>query len=182
MHGFTQIWENLPSRFDASQSLPLHICDIVPWIGAAALLFSIRSLRSLAYFWGIGLSVWALITPILSVGPAHLRYWLFWLGHGQIIGTAAYLVVVLKYRPRMRDLGVVAIATIVYVLAVLPVDFLFDADYGYVGRQSPTAPLGPWPARVLIVLLAECLIFVLLILPWQGLHWRAKRKVPKTSS
>lgn len=167
LQGFTQVRSNLPGRFDAVSSLPLHICDLVPWIGAAALLSSRSWPRSLAYFWGFGLSGWAFILPVLTHGPGRIEFWLFWLGHGQIIGTAAYLVGVLGHRPSGRGFAQAAVATAVYSALILPYDLWFGADYGYLGRDSATERLGPWPLRIAPILAGEMAIFALLLLPWR---------------
>jgi len=172
VQGFTQIWTNTAARFDPQRSLPLHICDIVPWVGVVALLSSSHLARSLAYFWGIGLGIWAFIMPILSAGPATLDFWLFWLGHAQIMATAAYIIVVLDFRPTGKSLGVSILATLVYSMAMLPLDLALDADYGYVGKRSAAAPLGPWPGRVLSLIIGKIVVFAVLYAPW----WLRRRR------
>ncbi|MEM7433371.1 MAG: hypothetical protein AAF351_15720, partial [Pseudomonadota bacterium] len=54
-----QVSGNLPGNFDPQRSLPLHVCDIVPWIGIFALLRPRPWSLSITYFWGIGLSIFA---------------------------------------------------------------------------------------------------------------------------
>ena len=46
--------------FDLYESLPLHFCDISGLVAAAALLFPLRKIVTLLYFWGVGLSITAL--------------------------------------------------------------------------------------------------------------------------
>ena len=166
VQGFTQIWVNLPGRFDLLRTLPLHICDIVPWIGAAALLGASRWTRSLTFFWGFGLSIWAFVVPELNAGPANLEFWLFWIGHTQIIATAAYLCFVDEFRPTAQDFRVTALCTILYAVVVVPIDVLISANYGSFGRSSAVATLGPWPARIPVLVLVEILIFLALAAPW----------------
>jgi len=172
LQGFTQLWTNLSGRFDLTRTLPLHICDLVPWIGVAALLSGRAWTFALAYYWGIGLSGWAFIVPVLTHGPAHLDFWLFWGGHLQIIGTAAYLVAVLGHRPTARGLATTALATVIYSALVLPADIAWGADYGYLGRSSAAEPFGPWPARVAVLVAVEILLCSLLLLPWRWIPLR----------
>jgi hypothetical integral membrane protein (TIGR02206 family) len=164
---FSQTWQNWPGNFDLRYTLPLHVCDLVVLAIPFALLASWRFPRTLLYFWGLGLSVFAFLLPILREGPDHLAFWMFWIGHLQILGSAVYMVAVGGYRPRLRDVGVGFAATCVYVALVLPVDVVLGVDYGNVGPgESPSALLGPWPGRVAVMLALEGLLFVLLWAPW----------------
>ncbi|NRA58733.1 MAG: TIGR02206 family membrane protein, partial [Phycisphaerales bacterium] len=76
----------LPAQFEIGKSLPLHLCDVLGWLGPFALLLAAppRWLRTILYFWGIGLSTQAFFTPTLEQGPGDLRFWLFWISHTQI--------------------------------------------------------------------------------------------------
>ncbi len=162
----TQIWENLPQRIDVTFSLPLHICDLSIWLAPLALLLRWRWPKTLLYFWGIGLSIWALFMPILQAGPANLRFWLFWAGHTFIVGSALYTTFVLGYRPSMRDVAIAALATVGYALAIVPLNLMLGADYGLMGPRSAAAELGPWPWRVPFLLILELMLFVILWMPW----------------
>jgi hypothetical integral membrane protein (TIGR02206 family) len=163
---FTQVWLNRPEAFLLQKSLPLYTCDIVPWIGLAALLRPTRFSLSLSYFWGFGLSIWAFVLPALEAGPAGMRFWLFWAGHMQILATAAYLTVIDSYRPSAADLGIAIRWTFIYAALVVPLDIAIDADYGYFGNRSVIDALGPWPQRIAYLLFLECVAFLALYWPW----------------
>ncbi len=162
-----QVWSQLPGRFDPALSLPLHICDIVPWIGIVALLTENRRARAILYFWAFGLSIFAFLRPALRLGPAHPEFWVFWTAHAQILATAAYAVAVLGYRPDGAGFRTAAVALLLYSVAVLPIALWLGADYGYVGPSPLTAPLGPWPQRLVPIFFGELAIFGLLLLPFR---------------
>jgi len=154
--GFTQVWWLLPDNFELGYSLPLHFCDLAPWFAPFALLLHARFTQTMLYFWGLALSSWAFIAPILTAGPAHGAFWLFWLGHSQIIGSAVYSVAVDAYRPGLRDVAVAALLTLAYNITIL---------LG-LNMPGPLSPLGPWPWRAPLIILGEWLLFVLLWLPF----------------
>jgi hypothetical integral membrane protein (TIGR02206 family) len=163
-----QVWQNLPGNFDFRYSLPLYLCDLVVLAIPLALLTRSRPSRSLLYFWGIGLAFFAFLLPILGEGPAHLAFWMFWLGHTQIVGSAVYLVAALGYRPSAGDVRTAFLFTCAYVAGILPFDAAFGVDYGGVGPDpSSTEIFGPWPLRVLVIVILEGALFVLLWLPWR---------------
>lgn len=150
------VYWNLPGQFDLRESLPLQLCDLACLNAPLALLTHRRLPRALSFFWGIGLSTQAWVTPTLLEGPAHEKYYLFWLVHLSIVGTAVYDLAVRRYRPTLRDLLMAVAATIVYALAMVGVNHFLDSNYGFVGNQLRSTPtlvdrLGPWPDRVFIM-------------------------------
>ena len=55
---------------------------------------------------------------------------------------------------------------------VLPLDVMFGVNYGYVGPTKPQKPtlidaLGPWPARVFVIVGLTMVVFAMMTLPWQ---------------
>lgn len=161
---FTLVWNAaalvfylVPANFDPRESWPLHVCDVAAWVAPAALLTQRRWLRTLLYFFGIGLSSQAFVTPVVEEGVGSLRYWLFWIGHTQIVGSALYDVAVLGYRPRWRDLLIAAGSLVAYALLVTPINLAWGLNYGYIGDGRPERPtlidrLGPWPLRLVPML------------------------------
>jgi hypothetical integral membrane protein (TIGR02206 family) len=152
------IWWLLPSNFHLAVSLPLQLCDLAVWIAPLALLTQNRTLRALLFFWGLGLSTQAFVSPIVDGGVNTVEFWLFWVGHTQIIGSAAYDSAVLGFRPKARDFIIVSGISIAAALAMLGFDLATGTNYWYVGNSSPDKPtivdlLGPWPLRVVWIML-----------------------------
>lgn len=163
----TTIWWLLPQNFSWRVSLPLHICDIVAVLAAVAMLATTRWVWAVLYFWGIGLSIFAFIMPSLTHGPGHVEFYLFWLTHLQIIGTTAYLVTVMRYRPTTHDWMIAELLITLYTIAIFPLDAAFDLNYGYIGPiDSPARIVGAWPGRVLNMYLMQFVLFGVLLLPW----------------
>lgn len=168
----------LPANYEIEEALPLHICDITSLAAPLVLLTRVRLLRTVLYFWGLGLSIQALITPIIEEGPLYVAFWLFWLTHGAIIGTAVYDIVAWRYRPTFRDAAIAIAAVTVWLGVVLAVDLTLPANYGYVGNTTPDRPtvidqLGPWPLRVFKMYAAVLLLFLAMWFPWSLVRGRA---------
>lgn len=169
--GSTLVWQTIavawylwPSHFDMVESLPLHMCDLAAWIAPFALLTQKRLLRTLLFFWGIGLSTQAFVTPVVDGGVDTVTFWLFWIGHTQIVGSAVYDVGVLGYRPTWRDYLSVTAVNIACLAIILPFDLWTGTNYWYVGNMRPEHPtlidrLGPWPLRVVwMFLIAQAVL------------------------
>lgn len=167
----TTVYWLLPSNFDIAKSLPLHLCDVVGWLGPFALLLAhtrrMRWLRTVLYFWGIGLSTQAFFTPTVVQGPDDPRFWLFWISHTQIVGAAIYDIVVRGYRPELRDLKAAIIASLAWMVPLVVLNWITGLNYGYLGPELEGETvlnlLPPWPWRVLTM---AGIVLVLFTLMW----------------
>ncbi len=146
----------VPANFDAGKSLPLHLCDVAGWLGPFALLLAhtrkTRWLRTMLYFWGIGLSTQAFLTPTLSEGPGDPRFWFFWISHTQIVGAAVYDIIARGYRPSARDFKTAIIATLCWMVPIVLFNMATGLNYGYLGKELEGTTilnaLPPWPWRI----------------------------------
>ena len=168
----------LPAQFEARTSLPLQLCHLAALAATASLASEQRLFRTLAYYWGFGLSTQALFTPALEEGPAILWFWVFWQQHGMIFAVACYDLVVRGYRPSWADYRHACLATFAYFCLVFPLDLAFDLNYGFVGRSLPEYPtiidvLGPWPQRLVLIFAIIAAVMALITWPWQHSRPRA---------
>ncbi|MGI8619596.1 MAG: TIGR02206 family membrane protein [Gemmatimonadaceae bacterium] len=164
-------WWLLPARFDAARALPLHVCDVTSLLAGVVLLLPRRRLRALLYFWGIGMSLQAIVTPEIAFEADSIWFWIFWTSHAGIIGIAIYDVVVRGYRPDWADFRFVVLAGLAYLAVVLAINVMLGFNYGYVGNARPGEAsiidfLGPWPYRVAVMAVLVIGVMVLLMLPW----------------
>ncbi|MBB6431302.1 YwaF family protein [Algisphaera agarilytica] len=177
---------------DWADSLPLHVCDLAGLLGPVALLTRQRVLRTTLYFWAMGLTIWGMITPTLTHGPEHIRFWLFWISHAGVIFYAVYDCVVNRYRPFFADWGTVCLVTMGYLAVVLPINLANEGwNYAYIGdveldAATPLALLPDWPWRILGIQVLGATIFALVWLPWVVLRWirpdECGRETPESSA
>jgi hypothetical integral membrane protein (TIGR02206 family) len=167
------IWWNRHG-LDPATGLPLQICDLNGLVAPLALLTGKRWLRATLYFWTFALTVQAFIQPSLTLGPASPVFWWFWAAHSIVLASAVYDLAVLGFRPQWRDLGYAYGVSALYVAAIVPVDLLLGANYGFIGNPPPGVEippfvdaLGPWPLRGVMVVVLGASAFALLALPWQ---------------
>lgn len=165
---------NLEGGFNPERSVPLNMCRLGAFIAAAALLLPDpphRWARALLYFWGLGLSSQAFITPVFPEGPARPVFWVFWLGHTQIVGAAIYDLVVRRYRPTGRDCALAVALGCLYAIVVFIVNWAAGTNYAGLGNATFELPnlaqhLGPWPWRPLWIALIGAAWLVILWKAW----------------
>ena len=158
---------------DWREGLPLHLCDLNGLIAPYALITGQRWARATLYFWTAALTSQAFIQPALTAGTASLVFWAFWAAHTIIAACAVYDIVVHGFRPRWADFSCAVTASLVYAVAIVPINGWLDADYGYLGDPSPdisiptfVLALGPWPQRAVILAALVPLGFIVVLLPW----------------
>jgi len=163
-------WQASPFRWE--QSLPLHFCNAANLIGAWAVATRHRLAQGLIYFWFFALCSVAFVMPFLFSGPATLWFWIFWAYHLFIALSVAWVLGVDRYRPGLRDAAVAFSWTLLYTGALFLLNLATGWNYGFVGPDRPNQPaaiafFGPWPLRVLWMVLVTAALFLALALPWR---------------
>ena len=161
-------------------SLPLGLCEIGTFIAAAALWWRQDFLVELTYFWGLGGTIQALLTPeLFNLFPSYF-YFQYYINHGGIVLAALYLVAGLGLVPRRGAVLRVAAITIAYLVVIAGVDRLTGGDYLYLASPPPTFSLlnlmGPWPWYIGSMILLGFVFLLLLDLPL----WPARSRTSKS--
>jgi hypothetical integral membrane protein (TIGR02206 family) len=178
------IWWNWHG-LDPRTGLPLQLCDVNGLLAPLALVSGWRVARATLYFWTAALTVQAFIQPSLTAGPALPVFWAFWIAHSLIVACAIYDLVVLRYRPSWSDLGRALVLSAAYIAVVVPVNYWFGANYGFIGNPAALADvppfvraLGPWPQRAIVLTALVPVGFVIVLLPWLLCGLRRKPELP----
>ncbi|MFK7759995.1 MAG: TIGR02206 family membrane protein [Phycisphaerales bacterium] len=158
-----------PGQWDLDDSLPFHMCRWTVWIAAWMMLTLDRRARSIMLFWGLGLSTQVFFTPFLDEGHGSMGFWIYWLNHVQIVGVALYDIVVLGFRPNFKDLRFGILTGIGFAALVFVINILLGTNYGYLGAAdhevaSLIDKLGPYPLRVVWMVLASAVVMVVMYL------------------
>lgn len=132
-----------------SASLPLHLCGMAAFLTAWVLWRRSYGAYEVAYFWGVGGTVPALLTPDLTAGFPDPAFFYFFGTHGLILLGVLYATFACDYRPRLRSVGKTVLATLLLMLVITPVNLFLDANYMYLRAKPEGATLmdylGPWP-------------------------------------
>jgi len=134
---------------DWKHSLPLDLCRINEFVCAFMLVRRSYPVFQVAYFWALGGSVSALLTPDLAYGFPDPRFLLFFFGHGVAVVAALYAVFGYGFWPRLRSVGITLLVSIVYAVIIAGVNQLLDTNFLFLRAKPESASvldlLGPWP-------------------------------------
>ena len=130
-------------------SLPVQLCDVGGFVAAAALLWRQLLLVEVAYFWGLGGTLQALLTPDLKDHFPSFPYLQFYVTHDMVILAALFLVVGLGLLPRRGAVRRIFVLTLAFAALVGLIDLVTGGNYMYL-RAVPVSGsllnlMGPWP-------------------------------------
>jgi hypothetical integral membrane protein (TIGR02206 family) len=152
-------------------TLPLELCNWVLIACLVGLFFSNQLASEIAYFWGLGGTLQAILTPDLGNGFPSWDFVLFFWGHGSTLVAIAFLISRKGFIPRARSVLRMFLALNLYALVVGTVDGLFHWNYGYLCQKPAMSSLldylGPWPWYLISLEFLALAIFSLLDLPWR---------------
>jgi hypothetical integral membrane protein (TIGR02206 family) len=156
--------------FSVRHSLPLQICDLA-WIFVVWALLTTHPLPlALTYYWGLTLSVQALVQPTLTEPFPDVEFLVFWGKHVLIVWGAVYLCLSLRRGPDWSSYRTAVVWTLGWLVAVLCLNALLGSNYGYVTAKPSEATvldiLGPWPVYVVAEMAIVAGGWALITLPW----------------
>lgn len=165
---YIHLW--LSGEFGADWALPFELCHWVLIASIMMLFFPNQLASEIAYFWGLGGTLQAVLTPDIGSGfPSWDFVMSFW-GHGVTLLAIVFLIAGRAFRPRRDSLIRMFLALNLYGAVAGLIDVTFGWNYGYL-CQKPFRPslldyLGPWPWYLLCLELLALAIFFVLLLPW----------------
>ncbi|MGV0603907.1 YwaF family protein [Mycolicibacterium sp. XJ1904] len=152
-------------------SVPLQLTDLATVVAAYALWSQRQWAYALTYYWGLVLSVQALISPVLR-GPdfPHYRFLAFYAIHLLVVWAAIYLTWGRGMRPDWRDYRLAVAVTSGWAVVTLVFNRIADTNYGFTNYKPETASvldvLGPWPVYIVSTAALVFAVWALMTWPW----------------
>jgi hypothetical integral membrane protein (TIGR02206 family) len=154
-----------------SASLPVQLCDVGGFVAAAALLWRRLLLVEVAYFWGLGGTLQAVLTPDLQGHHfPSFPYLQFYLTHDLVILAALFLVIGLALQPRPGAVRRIYLLTLGFAVAVSVIDLVSGGNYMYLRMPAPGSLLeviGPWPWYIATGAVLTLVVLVILDAPFR---------------
>ena len=116
---------------DWRQILPMQMCDWGMVVVIVAMWTGNQRWFEVAYFWGIGGTLQAVLTPNLRFGFPDWRFISFFTSHCGIIVGVIFLMLTRRYRPYPMSIVRVWLWSEFYFVVTLIVDELTGVNYGF---------------------------------------------------
>lgn len=166
-----QLWCGFTGVWTAEYNLPFHLCSVATIICAVMLYKNSYDIYKLAYFWGLGGAIPAIITPDLSgYNYPHYVFFKFFILHGLIIVSVIYMTFVHSYKLSLKDFINAFIYTNILALVTIPVNVITGGNYLFLCRKPDALTLldylGPWPWYIIPMELVVFIMFFMMYLPF----------------
>ena len=165
-----QVMSMVPPYWNLAHSLPLQLCDLA-WMVTAYALWSGRPWAfALTYYWGLTLTIQALITPGLQFDFPHVSFFMFWGGHGLAVLAAIFLTWGLGLRPGWNSYRFAYAVTLMWIFVTLLFNYAAGTNYGFLNAKPEGASildlLGPWPWYLAAEIALVAVLWALITWPW----------------
>jgi hypothetical integral membrane protein (TIGR02206 family) len=165
------LWNYFTGQWTIQTMLPLHLCSLLVFLSAVMLATKSYAIYEFAYFLGIAGASQALLTPDAGIyGFPHFRFFQIMISHGAIFTAAIYMTAVEGFRPYWRSLRRVIVGMNLYMLMVMPINYLIGSNYLFIAHKPETPSLldvlGPWPWYIIPVEILAITLMFLLYLPF----------------
>ncbi|MEP6809868.1 MAG: TIGR02206 family membrane protein [Chthoniobacterales bacterium] len=153
------------------QILPMQLCDWAMVVMMVALVSGNRRWFDVAYFWGIGGTLQAVLTPNLRFGFPDLRFLSFFIAHSGIIIGVVFLMLTRQLRPSPRSIVRAFLWSELYFVVALAVDLVTGVNYGFLLHKPEAFSLlsllsDSWPLYLLGMHGLALVFFAILYLPF----------------
>ena len=158
--------------YDLLNVLPFHMCALSAFSISIFLLTNKRIFYEVAFFWGIGGGLMALLQPDTPLDFPDPVFIIFYLSHGGMLLAIGHASIALENRP---DLGSVKKAIMISLVVIVLIYFLNlilgpPANFWYLGARPDGASiidLMPDPPRhIPIVVMLGLIMFSIIYLPY----------------
>src|SRR4030095_8456497 len=156
---------------DWRQMLPMQMCDWGMVVVMVAMWTSSQRWFEVAYFWGIGGTLQAVLTPNLRYGFPDWRFISFFTSHCGIIVGVVFLMLTRHYRPYPMSIVRVWLWSELYFVIALVGDLVTGANYGFLMHKPEAFSIlsflsDSWPVYLLQMHGVALLFFLVLYAPF----------------
>ncbi len=113
------------------EALPLQLCDWATVVVVIAMFATSPRWFEVAYFWGIGGTFQAILTPNLPFGFPDLRFISFFIAHSGIIVGIIFMMLVHRFRPYPVSIIRAFLWSEIYFVVTYTYDRLTGVNFGF---------------------------------------------------
>jgi len=143
------IYHMLFGNYDFRTDLPLYLCSLLALIIPVFTYYRKYWMYELLVFWIIAGTSQGVITPDIVEGFPAFDYFRYWVVHLGLLIVIFYATFVFDMRPRLRSVFKSILALQVYVVVMMLLNYLVNANYSYLNHKPESASvldyLGEWP-------------------------------------
>lgn len=157
--------------YNFKTDLPLYLCSLLALVIPIFTYYRKYWMFEILVFWIIGGTIQGVLTPDISKGFPSFDYFRYWMVHLGLLSIIFYFIFVFKMKPTLRSVFKSFLALQVYVVLMVGLNYVLDANYFYLNQKPKSASLldyfGEWPYYILVGQLIIIPLFLLIYLPFR---------------
>ena len=167
--------------YDLLNVLPFHMCALSAFSISIFLLTNKRIFYEVAFFWGIGGGLMALLQPDTPLDFPDPVFIIFYLSHGAMLLAIGHASIALENRPNLDSVKKAIMVSLVVIVVIYFINLILGppANFWYLGARpdgTSIMDLMPDPPRhIPIVITLGLIMFSIIYLPY-WLYDRLKAK------
>ena len=158
--------------YDLLNVLPFHMCALSAFSISFFLLTNKRIFYEVAFFWGIGGGLMALLQPDTPLDFPDPVFIIFYLSHGAMLLAIGHASIALENRPNLDSVKKAIMVSLVVIVVIYFINLILGppANFWYLGARpdgTSIMDLMPDPPRhIPIVITLGLIMFSIIYLPY----------------
>ena len=158
--------------YDLLNVLPFHMCALSAFSISIFLLTNKRIFYEVAFFWGIGGGLMALLQPDTPLDFPDPVFIIFYLSHGAMLLAIGHASIALENRPNLDSVKKAIVVSLVAIVVIYFINLILGppANFWYLGARpdgTSIMDLMPDPPRhIPIVITLGLIMFSIIYLPY----------------
>lgn len=178
------VYHIILGEYDFSKELPLFLCSFLALIIPIFTHYRKYWMYEILLFWIIAGTSQGVITPDIAEGFPSFDYFRYWNVHLGLLTIIFYATFVLKMRPKFKSVFKSFFALQIYVIIIMGINLLLDANYSYLNYKPESASaldyLGDWPYYILVMEAILIPFFLLIYLPFHLIERNKNKAISQT--
>jgi hypothetical integral membrane protein (TIGR02206 family) len=129
------LWNFSKGNFDLSL-LPLGLCALSMYITSLALFKKSEKVFQFIFPWAVSGALISLFIANLDYNIPHFRYFHYFYNHGFFLVANLYMLTILKFKFRYKDLLKSGLILFIYALIIYPINLLINTNHLFL-RELP---------------------------------------------
>ena len=163
--------------YDFKTDLPLYLCSLIALLIPVFSFYRKYWMFEILVFWIIAGTLQGVITPDIAIGFPSFDYFRYWIVHLGLLSIIHYAIFVFEMKPRFQSIFKSFFALQLYVVFMVIINFLLNANYFYLNKKPESASLldyfGEWPYYIII---SQLIIIPLFFIVYLGFYLSSYRK------
>lgn len=156
--------------FDVAEHLPLHLCNMMPFVVPFVMYKKNHRMWSILYFWIMAGTLQAMFTPTLVESLPHFEAFRYWLVHAGLPILMLFGAIVYGFRLKFKDILWSLFYLNLVAAIIYPINLWTEGNYLYI-MEKPPGPtmfdiMGPWPWYILTCEFIFFALSVILYVPF----------------